>query len=109
MYSFEIVGTKAAELAALLKNKNVFYVNIEIPNSKSSTIETVIEDLNGITCSVEADIITFKGNGKSAYFTILETAQILTHKTEDCEIVSTFAENGGLQIKKSKEQLTKDS
>jgi len=96
------MGMKAAELAALLKDKNIFYVNIEEPDSKGSTIETIIEDLKGIICSVEADTITFKGTAKTAYFTILENTQILTHQTEECEIISTFAENGGIQIKRKK-------
>ena len=90
---------KAAELAALLKDKKVFYVNIEQPDNKGSTIETTIEDLQGVLHSVEGDTITFKGNGKTASFTILENAQIITSRTEESEIIVTFAENGGLQVK----------
>ena len=48
---------------------------------------------------MEGDIITFKENGKTASFTILENAQIITNRTEEGEVVSTFAENGGLQVK----------
>ena len=96
------MGTKVAELAALLKDKKIFYVNIEEPNDQDSTIETTIEDPHGIACSVEGDIITFKGNGKTASFTILEKAQIIDNWTPDAEIVSTFAENGGLQIQIAK-------
>ena len=93
------MGTKAEELAALLKDKKIFYVNIEQPDNQGSTIETVIEDPQGVSCSVEGDIITFKGDGKTASFTILENAQIITNRTEECEVVSTFAGNGGLQVK----------
>ena len=90
---------KAAELAALLKNKKFFYVNIEQPDNRGSTVETVIEDRQGITCSLEGDIITFSGNGKSASFIILENAQIIANQTATGVVISTFAENGGLQIK----------
>ena len=91
--------TKAAELAALLKDKRVFYVNIEEPDNQGSTIETVIEDPQGVSYSVEGNIITFKGKDKTAFFVILENAQILANRTEEEEVISTFAENGGLQIK----------
>ena len=91
--------TKAAELALLLKGKRIFYVNIEEPDNQGSTIETVIEDPQGVSYSVEGNIITFRGKDKTAFFVILENAQIIFNKTEEGEIVSTFAENGGLQIK----------
>jgi len=91
--------TKAAILAALLKDRKIFYVNIEVPDSKGSTVETVIEDRQGVFCSVEGKIITFKGSGKTASFLVLENAQIVTNRTEDCDVISTFAGNGGLQIK----------
>ena len=93
------MGTKAAELAALLKDRKIFYVNIEEPNNKGSTKETVIEDPRGVSSSVEGNTITFKGNGKTASFTILENAQIIANRTGECEVISTFAENGGLQVK----------
>jgi hypothetical protein len=38
-------------------------------------------------------------NWKTATFVMIETAQILTNRTEDAEIIVTLAENGGLQIK----------
>jgi len=101
-YSVEIMGTKAAELAILLNNKKIYYVNIEQPDDQDSTIENTIEDPQGILFSVERDTITFKGNGKTASFTILEKAQIIDNWTPDAEIVSTFAENGGLQIQIAK-------
>ena len=97
------MGTKAAELAALLKNKRVIYVNIERPDIKGSTTETTIEDAQGISSSVEKDTITFKGDGKTAFFTILENAQIITNRTAEGLIISTFAENGGLQIRGKEE------
>jgi len=93
------VGTKAAELAALLKDKKVFYVNIEEPDNKGSTVETVIEDPQGISYTVNGDILTFKGKNKTASFSILENAKIITNRTNEGEVISTFAENGGLQIK----------
>jgi len=99
------MGTKAAELAGLLREKKVFYVNIEKPDNKGSTVETVIEDPKGVSYSVYGDIITFIGNGKTASFTILENAQIITNRAENGEVISTFAENGGLQIKGSAEQF----
>jgi hypothetical protein len=91
--------TKAGQLAALLHDKKIFYVNIEQPDQQGSTTETVIEDPNGITCTAEGDTIVFKGNGTTASFVILENAQIITNKTADAEVVVTFAENSGLQIK----------
>ena len=94
--------TKAGQLAALLQNKKIFYVNIEEPDKKGSTTETVIEDPDGIACTAEKDTITFRGNGKTASFVILENAQIITSKTAEAEVVTTFAENGGLQIKENK-------
>jgi len=97
------MGTKAAELAALLKNKRVIYVNIERPDNKGSTTETTIEDSQGISSSVVEDIITFKGDGKTASFTMLENAQIITNRTAEGLIISTFAENGGLQIRGKEE------
>ena len=93
------MSTKAAELAALLKDKKVIYVNIERPNNKGSTTETTIEDPQGIFSSVEKDTITFRGDGKTASFTMLENAQIITNRTAEGIIITTFAENGGLQIK----------
>jgi len=91
--------TKAAKLAALLKDKIIFYVNIEEPDGDGSTVETVIEDPKGVSCSVEDKIITFNGSGKTASFLILENAHIIANRTEECDVISTFAGNGGLQIK----------
>jgi len=93
------MGKKTNELSALLKDKKIFYVNIEKPDNQGSTEETAIEDLQGISCSFSGDNVTFKGNGKTACFDILENIQIIINKTDECEIISTFAENGGLQIK----------
>jgi predicted sugar kinase len=91
--------SKAAHIAALLRGKTVFYVNIEIPDDQDSITETTLEDPEGIAVSAEGDTLTFTSNDKTASFVILETAQILTNKTGDAEIIVTFAENGGLQIK----------
>jgi hypothetical protein len=100
-YSSSYMGTKAAELAALLEDKIVFYVNIEQPDNEGSTTETTIEDPQGISSSVEEDTITFKGDGKTASFAMLDNAQIITNWTAEGIIITTFAENGGLQIKSS--------
>lgn len=93
------MGKKIAELAALLKDKKILYVNIEQPDNKGSTVETVLENLQNIVYFVEGDTITFRGNGSTASFTILENAQIMVKRTDEGEIITTFAENGGLQIK----------
>jgi hypothetical protein len=93
------VEKKVLELAALLKDKRLFYVNIEKPNNKGSTEETIIEDKKGISFKVEENTIIFSGNGKTAPFEILENTQIITKRTAECEVLTTFAENGGLQIK----------
>ena len=95
--------TKAAQIAALLRGKTVFYVNIETPDGQDSITETTLESpegaASGIAVVVEGDIITFKTGDKTASFLILETAQILTNRTEEAEIIVTLAQNGGLQIK----------
>jgi hypothetical protein len=91
--------SKAAQIANLLRGKTVFYVNIETPDGQDSITETTLESPEGITVSVEGDSITFKAGDKTASFVILEAAQILTNRTEEAEVIVTFAENGGLQIK----------
>ena len=98
-YIFICMGTKAAELAALLKNNKVIYVNIERPDNKGSTTETTIEDPQGISSSVEKDTIIFNVDDKTASFVMLENAQIITNQTAEGLIITTFAENGGLQIR----------
>ena len=67
---------KSGELAAILKDKKIFYVNIEKPDNLGSTEETVIEDLQGISCPVDGDIFTFAGNAKTATFNIHDKTQI---------------------------------
>ena len=47
------------------------------------------------------DIITFYRDDKAASFTMLENAQIITNRTDERLIITTFAENGGLQIRNS--------
>jgi hypothetical protein len=91
--------SKAAHIAALLRGKTVFYVNIETPDGQDSITETTLESPEGIAVSAEGDTITFKTNDTSASFVMLETAQILTNRTEEADIIVTFAQNGGLQIK----------
>jgi predicted sugar kinase len=91
--------SKAAHIAALLRGKTVFYVNIETPDGEDSITETTLEDPEGIAVSAEGDTLTFKSNDKTTSFVMLETAQILTNRTEEAEVIVTLAENGGLQIK----------
>jgi hypothetical protein len=91
--------SKAAQIAALLQGKTVFYVNIETPDGQDSITETTLEAPEGIAVSVEGDALTFTKNDKTASFVMLGNAQILTNKAEDAEIIVTFAENGGMQIK----------
>jgi predicted sugar kinase len=91
--------SKAARIAALLRGKTVFYVNIEIPDGEGSITETALEGPEGIAVSAEGDTVTFKASDKTASFAVLENAQILSNRTEEAEIIVTFAENGGLQIK----------
>jgi hypothetical protein len=91
--------SKAAQTAALLRGKTVFYVNIEVPDDQDSITETTLENPEGIAVSAEGDTLTFTSNDKTASFAMLETAQILTNRTEEAEIIVPFAENGGLQIK----------
>jgi cobalamin biosynthesis protein CbiD len=94
------MGTKAAALAALLQGRRVYYVNIEEPDGQDSTVETAIEDdPQGVSFSVEGQTITFKGGGKAASFIVLENAQIFATLSGEEEGITTFAGNGGLQIK----------
>ncbi|MDR2741212.1 MAG: hypothetical protein LBB98_03550 [Treponema sp.] len=91
--------TKAAELAEILEGKTIFYVKIETPNDRESIDEITLERQQGITCRVEGSRIVFTAGETTAIFELLETAQILTNRTEEAEIVVTLATNGGLQIK----------
>jgi hypothetical protein len=91
--------SKAAQIAALLRGKTVFYVNIETPDGQDSITETTLESPEGIAVSVEGDTLTFKTGNKTASFVMLEASKIMTNLTEDAEVIVTFAENGGLQIK----------
>ena len=92
-------SSKAAELASLLKGKKIFYVNIEQPDNQDSTIETTLEDIKGINFYLDGNIITFCDREKTASFEILKNAQIIIYRKNETEIITTFAENGGLQIK----------
>jgi hypothetical protein len=95
--------SKAAQIAALLRDKTVFYVNIETPDGQDSITVATLENpegaASGIAVAVEKDTITFKTGDKTASFLVLETAQILTNRTGEAEIIVTLAQNGGLQIK----------
>jgi hypothetical protein len=91
--------TKAAELAGALERKTIFYVKIETPNSQESIDEITLERPQGISCRTEGNRIIFTAGEATAAFELLETAQILTNRTEQAEVIVTLAENGGLQIK----------
>ncbi|MDR2434214.1 MAG: hypothetical protein LBD47_06575 [Treponema sp.] len=91
--------SKAAQIAALLRGKTVFSVNIETPDGQDSITETTLESPEGIAVSVVGDTLTFKTDDKTASFVMLETTQILTNRAEEAEVIVTFAVNGGLQIK----------
>jgi predicted sugar kinase len=90
--------SKAAQIAALLREKTVFYVNIETPDGQDSIAETTLESPEGIAVSAEGDTLSFTTDGKTASFVMLENAQILTNRTEEADIIVTLATNGGLQI-----------
>jgi hypothetical protein len=91
--------TKVAELAGILEGKTIFYVKIETPNDRESIDEVMLERQQGIGYRVEGSRIIFTAGETTAAFEVLETAQILTNRTEEAEVIVTFAENGGLQIK----------
>jgi cysteine sulfinate desulfinase/cysteine desulfurase-like protein len=91
--------TKAAELAGILEGKSIFYVKIETPNDREYIDKTTLERQQGIAFRVEGSRIIFTAGGTTAAFEVLETAQILTNRTEEAGIIVTLAENGGLQIK----------
>jgi predicted sugar kinase len=91
--------TKAAELAGILEGRTLFYVKIETPNSQGSIDEITLERQQGTSYRVEGSWIVFTAGETTAAFEVLETAQILTNRTEEAEIIVTLAENGGLQIK----------
>jgi plastocyanin len=90
--------TKAGEVAALLKGRKVYRVIMESP-ARGALNETTLEDPAGIAVSVEGDTVTFKTNDKTASFVMLENAQIMANGADDAHVITTFAENGGLQIK----------
>ena len=62
--------SKASQIAALLRSKTVFYVNIETPDGQGSITETTLESpegtSSGIAVSAEGDTLTFKTDDKTA-------------------------------------------
>jgi hypothetical protein len=74
-------------------------VKIETPNDRDSIDEITLEKEQGISYRVEGNRIVFTAGETTAVFEVLETAQILTNRMEETEVIVTFAENGGLQIK----------
>jgi hypothetical protein len=59
----------------------------------------MLERQQGISYRIEGDRIVFTAGETTAAFELLETAQILTNRTGEAEIIVTLAQNGGLQIK----------
>jgi hypothetical protein len=74
-------------------------VKIETPNDRNSIDETTLEKQEGISHRVEGSRIVFTAGETTAAFELSETAEILTNRTEEVEIIVTLAQNGGLQIK----------
>jgi hypothetical protein len=97
-YDASTMQTKAGQLMAVLKDRKVYRVTIESPD-KGTLKETVMEDPAGIAVSAEGDAVTFKAKGKTASFVMLEAAQIVVTEADGAHVVTTFAVNGGLQIK----------
>jgi hypothetical protein len=81
-----------------LEGRTIFYVKIETPNDRESIDEITLER-QGITYRVEGNWIVFTAGETTAVFEVLETAEILTNRTEEAEIIVTLAQNGSLQIK----------
>jgi plastocyanin len=80
IYDGGVMQSKAAQIAALLRGKAVFYVNVEIPDDQGSITETTLEDPEGIAVSAAGDTVTFTANDKTVSFAMLENAQILTNE-----------------------------
>jgi hypothetical protein len=91
--------TKATELAGILEGETIFYVKTETSNDRESIDEITLEKQQDITCRVERSRIAFTAGETTAAFGLLETAEILTNRTEEAEVIVTLAQNGGLQIK----------
>jgi hypothetical protein len=66
---------------------------------RESIDEITLERERGIAYRVEGSRIVFTAGETATTFEVLETAQIMTNRTEEAEVVVTLATNGGLQIK----------
>jgi hypothetical protein len=89
---------KAAELAAILKDKKITCIVIETPNSRNSIDEITFEFEDGIRYSVSGAVITFEAGNGTASFEILETAQIIKKDRDRGALITTYAGNGGVKI-----------
>jgi hypothetical protein len=89
---------KAAELAAILKDKKITCIVIETPNGHNSIDEITFEFEDGIRYSVEGAVITFEAGNGTASFEILETAQIIKKDRDRGALITTYAGNGGVKI-----------
>jgi hypothetical protein len=90
--------SKAAGLAAILKDKKITCIVIETPNGHNSIDEITFEFEDGISYSVEGPVITFKAGSGTASFEILETAQVIKKTVEKGTLITTYAGNGGVKI-----------
>jgi hypothetical protein len=72
---------KAAELAAILKDKKITCIVIETPNGHHSI-----------------DEITFDAGSGTASFVILETARIIRKMRDKGTLITTYAGNSGVKI-----------
>jgi NADH:ubiquinone oxidoreductase subunit D len=91
--------SKAGQLAALLQDKQVFHVTVERPDGKGSITEETIRGTRGLTVFVEGAAVSFQSKSKTVSFTMLEYAEIITKTVDNVFIITTLADNGGLQIK----------
>ena len=93
-----VMQNKAAELAAILKDKKITCIVIETPNGHDSIDEITFEFEDGIRYSVDGPVITFQAGNGTAFFEILETAQIIKKDRGKGALITTYAGNGGVKI-----------
>jgi hypothetical protein len=97
-YPVYVMQNKAAELAAILKDKKITCIVIETPNGHDSIDEITFEFEDGIRYSVDGPVITFEAGNGTASFEILETAQIIKKVRDKGALITTYAVNGGVKI-----------
>ena len=90
--------SKVAELVTILKGKKITCIVIETPNGHNSIDEITFEFEDGIRYSVSGAVITFEAGSGTAFFEILETAQIIRKDRDKGALITTYAVNGGVKI-----------